>query len=124
LTETVDLYPTLAELAVLPAPTGPQRIDGISLVPVLIDPQLTIRDHATHCFPRSGRLGRAIRTDRYRLVEWKKIGADAASAEFELYDYEEDPEELRNLAETKPEVVTELRALLARQPEPKTLTQK
>ncbi len=124
LTETVDIYPTLAELAVLPKPTGPQPIDGISLVPVLIDPWLSIRDHATHCFPRGGRLGRAIRTDRYRLVEWKRIGADTATAEFELYDYEEDPEELRNLADEKPEVVAELRAMLARQTEPKTLNHK
>ncbi len=124
LTETVDVFPTLAELAGLPVPTGPQPIDGISLVPVLRTPRLTIRDHATHSFPRGGRLGRAIRTDRYRLVEWKKIGANAETAEFELYDYDEDPEELRNIAASNPAKVAELRALLARQPEAVELARK
>ena len=60
LTESVDLYPTLAELAGLPAPAGPQRIDGKSLVPVLRDPQARVRDHAFHVFPKE-KLGRAIR---------------------------------------------------------------
>src|SRR3546814_12167472 len=36
LAETVDIYPTLAALAALPAPTGPQPIDGTSLAPVQI----------------------------------------------------------------------------------------
>lgn len=118
LAETVDLYPTLAELAGLPKPTGPQPIDGLSLVPVLKDPSVRIRDCATHSFPRGeGRIGRAIRTERYRLVEWKKPGTSSDDADFELYDYEADPTEKENLAKKKPEVVKELRAMLARQPE-------
>ncbi|HSG71971.1 MAG TPA: sulfatase, partial [Planctomycetaceae bacterium] len=51
LVETVDIYPTLAELAGLPTPTGPQPIDGKSLVPILKDPAVTVKDHAYHCFP-------------------------------------------------------------------------
>ena len=126
LVETVDIYPTLAELAGLPPPAGPQPIDGLSLVPVLRDPARTIRDHAYHCYPRGERMGRAIRTERYRLVEWKVPGAPAATAELELYDYEVDPGESRNLASEQPEVVARLRAILARHPEarpPKSLSQ-
>jgi iduronate 2-sulfatase len=44
--ETVDIYPTLADLAGLPKPTGPQPIDGVSLVPVLKDPDARVDDHA------------------------------------------------------------------------------
>jgi iduronate 2-sulfatase len=117
LAETVDIFPTLAELAGLPAPAGPQPRDGLSLVPVLRDPAKTIRDHAYHCYPRGERMGRAIRTERYRLVEWKKPGAPADTAEFELYDYERDPLETKNLAASQPAVVTQLRAILARHPE-------
>lgn len=117
--ETVDIYPTLAELAGLPAPEGPQPIDGESLVPVLRDPDAAGPDHAYHCYARRGSLlGRAIRTERYRLVEWKEFGAPTVTAEYELYDYEEDPLETRNLAAERPEVVAELMAILSQYPEP------
>lgn len=117
LAETVDIFPTLAELAGLPAPAGPQRMDGVSLVPVLRDPSARVRDHACHAYPRGERMGRAIRTERYRLVEWKKPGAPADTAELELYDYEVDPLESKNLAASQPEIVAQLRAILARHPE-------
>jgi iduronate 2-sulfatase len=117
LAETVDVFPTLVELAGLPAFTGPQPRDGISLVPVLRDPSRSLRDHAYHCFPRGERMGRAIRTARYRMIEWKKVGAPAAAGELELYDYELDPRETRNVAMEQPEVVSQLRAILTRHPE-------
>ncbi len=116
LTESVDIYPTLAEIVGLPAPRGPQSIDGVSLVPVLRDPDTRVRDHAFHAFPKE-KLGRAIRNTRYRLVEWKTPGEPAESAELELYDYESDPLETKNLATEKQEVVKELRSILAKYPE-------
>lgn len=125
MTETIDLYPTLAALARLPAPQVPQTLDGRSLVPVLRDPSASVKDHIVHVFPRNAParggdvLGRAVRTARYRLVEWKKIGAPADTADLELYDYQTDPLETKNLAATSPAVVTELRALLAQHPEPR-----
>lgn len=118
LVETVDIYPTVVELAGLPKWDVPQSIDGKSLVPILKDTQATIRNHAAHCFPRGGRLGRAIRTSRYRLVEWKTFGAEPATAEYELYDYQQDPQETVNLAESQLEIVKELATILAEHPEP------
>ncbi len=117
LTETVDLFPTLAELAGLPAPSGPQPIDGISLVPVLKDPETRIRDHAYHVFPRA-KLGRAIRTDRYRFVQWKNFRAKEQTDEYELYDYQMDPLETKNRAADHPEVVARLMKMLEAYPEP------
>lgn len=119
LVETVDIYPTLVELAGLPPASGPQPMDGESLVPLLKDPQSKESGHAYHCFPKGGRMGRAIRTDRYRLVEWKPFGDKSAEPEFELYDYETDPLETRNLADERPELVRELAAILATHPEAK-----
>jgi iduronate 2-sulfatase len=116
LVETVDLYPTLTELAGLPARAG---LDGVSFAPVLKDPTQPARESVIHVYPRNDLLGRAIRTERYRLVEWKKIGAPAETAELELYDYQTDPLETRNLAAEQPEVVAQLRALLAKHPEAK-----
>ena len=120
LTETVDLYPTLAELAGLPKPQGPQPMDGLSLMPVLKDPSQRIRDHAYHCYPRSPRLGQAIRTERYRMVEWARPDGQGV-ADYELYDYQEDPLETKNLAAERPAVMKELKAMLARHAAPKPL---
>ena len=117
LAESVDLYPTLAELAGLPAPQGPQPIDGKSLVPVLFDPEVRVRDHAYHVFPR-GKLGRAVRTERYRLVEWRSTGKSNEDAEYELYDYTADPLETMNMVSSQPGVVSQLKAILDRYPAP------
>lgn len=116
--ESVDIFPTLAELAGLPAPEGPQPIDGTSLVPVLKDSQARVRGHAFHAYPK-GKMGRAIRTDRYRLVEWRNPGEPKSAAEYELYDYQIDPNETRNHASSQPTVIEKLTAILAKYPEAK-----
>lgn len=115
--ETVDIYPTLAELAGLPKPTGPQPIDGLSLVPVLKNPSARIRDHAYHCFRRD-RLGRAIRTETHRLVVWQNPGEPDSAAAIELYAYADGPVEKKNIAAENPEKVSQLRAMLDRHPKP------
>jgi iduronate 2-sulfatase len=117
LAESVDIYPTLCELARLPKPTGPQSIDGISLAPVLKDPATRVRDHAYHAYPKQ-KLGRAIRTERYRMVQWKRPGESDESAVYELYDYQTDPVEKENLAESQPAVLAELKSILAKYPPP------
>jgi iduronate 2-sulfatase len=124
LVETVDLYPTLAELAGLPVPAVSQKLDGRSFAAVIRNPAATTKEAVFQVYPRSrpgdgAILGRSVRTDRHRLVEWKKPGAAPATAELELYDYVTDPLEKKNLAAEQPEVVGRLRALLAAQPEAK-----
>jgi len=117
LIESCDIYPTLAELAQLPVP--PQG-DGRSFAEVLHNPGRAVRDHVIHVYPRGGGLiGRAIRTQRHRLVEWKKPGAASGTAELELYDYEADPAETKNLAAEQPDVVSVLRQFLSQHPEAK-----
>ena len=122
LIETADIYPTLCDLAGLPVHAG---LDGASFVGALKNPDTARTKEAVfHVYPRSTSelgwlLGRAVRTERYRLVEWRKPGAGADGALLELYDYAEDPDEARNLATGQPEVVQRLRALLAAQPEAK-----
>lgn len=115
LVEFVDIYPSLAQLCALPVP---EKIEGTSFVPLLDDPRRPWKKAAFHLFPRAVKgqgkyLGKAVRTDRYRLVEWTTPGKPALT-KLELYDYEKDPEETVNLA-AHPEhagTVKELRELL------------
>jgi iduronate 2-sulfatase len=116
LAETVDIYPSLCELANLPPPKG---LDGTSFVSILKDPSAKTKEATFHVYPRSNMLGRAVRTERYRLVEWKTIGAPVSTAVYELYDYEKDPLETKNLVDDLPDVVKQLQGLLAKQPEAK-----
>ncbi|MFK7768541.1 MAG: sulfatase [Mariniblastus sp.] len=118
LTSSVDIFPTLAEIAGLPAPIVPQSIDGKSLVSVLNNPDARVRDHAFHAFPKK-KMGLAIRTERYRLVLWRNLAAPKATPEIELYDYVEDPHETKNHAATNPEIVKQLTAMLNQYPAPK-----
>lgn len=108
--ETVDLFPTLTDLCGLPAPNG---LDGQSLVPQLRDPTLASNRPAFGYWTGGQR---TVRTVRWRLIE--RVGRDGAGAWIELFDYETDPGETRNHADTRPEVVEELRALLASRGEP------
>jgi iduronate 2-sulfatase len=114
LVESVDIYPTLCELAGI---ATPKDIDGASFAATLKQPATTVEDVALHVYPRGNRIGRAVRTARHRLVEWKVPGAPAESAEVELYDYEKDPAETKNLAAEQHETAAELRAILAKQPQ-------
>ena len=113
--ESVDIFPTIATLAGLKPPSG---LDGINQAAVVENPETAIRTSVTHVYPRGGgMLGRAIRTDRYRMVEWKKFGSDRQSAVFELYDYQSDPLETRNIAHENPDIIAALSQILASQPE-------
>jgi iduronate 2-sulfatase len=121
LVESVDIYPTIAELAGWPAPATPRRLDGISVASLLDRRDGSSKDAIFHAYPRNvpsrggALIGRAVRTSRYRLVEWKRSGAAPDTAEIELYDYQTDPGETRNVAADEPSLVAKLRALLTAQ---------
>lgn len=91
--EFVDIYPTLAELCGLPAPSG---LDGVSLASVLDAPERPFKTAAFSQYPRGEVMGRSMRTDRYRYTEWAKPGTSPQATE--LYDHHDDPDENVNLA--------------------------
>ena len=111
LAEFVDFYPTLAELAGL---TPPSNLEGVSLVPVLDDPTVSVKDAAFSQIQWEDRIfGRTVRTDRYRYIHWEGDGGGE-----ELYDHEKDPREFTNLAQV-PEhnaVLEQMRARLDKGP--------
>jgi uncharacterized sulfatase len=104
--ESLDVYPTLAELCGLPAPA---TLQGMSLRPLLDDPGREWLRPAYTQVTAPRRTGYSVRTERWRYTEW---GGGASGSE--LYDYDSDPGELRNLAgDTRHEaVVAEMRTRL------------
>lgn len=113
LVETVDLYPTLTDLTGLPAP--PQH-QGLSFASLLDDPDRPWKPAVFGQYRRGGSegvLGRTVRTDRYRYVEWVDLASGAVRAR-ELYDHQTDPYENISLAgrETHKALVDSLSAVL------------
>jgi len=102
--EMIDLYPTLTELAGL---STPEHVMGKSLVPVLRDPEQSVRDTAFTVTVSRGpefrkkykvkAKGYSLRTDRYRYTEWGEAGKYGR----ELYDYTQEPDEFTNLVDSK-----------------------
>jgi len=99
LVEYVDMFPTLTELAGVPVP---DYLEGASLVPLLENPERPWKKAAFSQFPRGLKLeGYAIRTERYRYVEWwnkQRDGMRVDVAARELYDCDADPMETKNVA--------------------------
>ena len=110
LVELVDVYPTLAELAGLP---GDSALEGTSFVPVLEDPQRRWKSAVFSQFVRSGVLGRAVRSEQHRYVEWTKL-ASGERVDTELYQIATDSLERHNLVESEPGLVARHAALLQR----------
>lgn len=101
--ELLDVYPTLAELAHLPAPA---TLEGRSLRPLMENPEMAWPYAAFSQVLH----GRSIRTEAWRYTEWGKDGAQGV----ELYDHLRDPREQHNLAAqpAQSKVVAELRVRL------------
>ena len=104
--ELVDLYPTLADLAGL---TPPKNLAGKSLKPLLNDPKAKWEKPAFTQVWRGEYSGHSIRNERHRYIEW-----DHGDEGAQLYDYEKDPTEERNLVNDPKyaKTVTELKAQL------------
>jgi arylsulfatase A-like enzyme len=90
--EFVDIYPTLCELTGLDQP-APAQLHGQSLVPILTDPQVSVKDTA---FCRWNN-GDSVRTDQYLFTEWTYSSGSLYARM--LYDHYVDPNENENIAE-------------------------
>ena len=119
LTEHIDIFPTICDLAGVSIPA---ILDGKSLLPLMKNPGATVKEFAVSQYPRSGataeneRLGYAdpnamgysIRTSQYRYTIWMSNGY-RSNKPFdknlvigtELYDYKKDPLETENVVNDK-----------------------
>ena len=114
-TEFIDIFPTLCSLSGIPVPT---HLDGKSLVPVMKNPKMSVKDYSVSQYPRTrdkldterlgwsdGQfMGYSIRTGQFRYTIWlkdsyrsyKPFSKELVVAS-ELYDYKKDPNETVNV---------------------------
>ncbi len=119
LTEFVDVFPTLCDLAGVPIPSN---LNGKSLVPLIKNSTASVKKYSISQYPRSSTsveterqgyaeaniMGYSLRTERYRYTVWVK-NAFRTTQPFkedllvgtELYDYKLDPLETINVANDK-----------------------
>ncbi|MGM0377096.1 MAG: sulfatase [Bacteroidota bacterium] len=97
---TVDIYPTIMDLCNVEMP---HENDGRSVVPLITD-SMTNWENAAYGYFKNGI---SLRTDRYRLTKYFRD----AEPVVELYDHQNDPNEAKNIAGEKPEVVEQLMPL-------------
>lgn len=121
LVELVDVFPTLADVCGLKDPTG---MEGISLKPLLAEPDRSWKNAVFSQYPRARNsnrhrghgdiMGYAVRTERYRYVEWQEWETKRVIAR-ELYDLASDPHETRNIAKNSDnhKTVKELERMLS-----------
>ena len=111
-TTTMDLYPTLLQMAGLPQRPSQHR-DGVSLVPLLRRTGKPTREalhwHRPHYHPRDPAANppaSAIRVGNYKLIEYLEDNR------VELFDFAKDIGESKNLAQQMPAKANELRTRL------------
>ncbi|MBD99684.1 MAG: iduronate sulfatase [Verrucomicrobia bacterium] len=107
LTELIDMYPSLCELARIEVP---DYMQGSSFVPLMKDPEQPWKSAAFSQFHRRPKvspdgkryMGYSIQTERYHYVEWYEWDADKGKkgtyVTNELYDGKTDPDENENIS--------------------------
>ena len=115
LTEFVDLFPTLVDLAELPpTPLCPQNssdiklcTEGVSLMPLIQNPEIQWKPRVFSQYPRNDVtvMGYTLRDERYRYTEWVGYDEDSYKPDWndprgqELYDHQNDPDENNNIVD-------------------------
>jgi len=97
--ETLDIYPTLAELCGFEIP---KHVEGKSIVNLIENPELEMDDYAYSVWPHDRTkydktvIGYAVKNSRFNYVEWVQLKTGEVLAK-ELYDHQNDPMETRNV---------------------------
>ncbi len=108
--QLLDMYPTLVELCGLSKLPG---LEGHSLAPLLLNPNAPWSHPAFTVTRFQNKLGKSVRTERWRYAEWEDGQAGAM-----LFDHANDPQEMKNLASDPAyaKTVAEMKELLKQLP--------
>ena len=95
LVELLDVYPTICEEAGLPIP---EHVQGISLSPILRNPNASVKDYTLSQWPKGDIMGYSLRTKDYRYVSWQNNMSPDSVVAVELFDHRGELEEAINMA--------------------------
>jgi arylsulfatase A-like enzyme len=118
LSEFVDVFPTICDLAGVAIP---KNLDGKSLKPLMVKNTASVKDFSISQYPRklkklqmaklgytnANMMGYSLRTDKYRYTIWmnnftsKQTFSESQVYASELYDYVKDPFEKVNVVNDK-----------------------
>jgi arylsulfatase A-like enzyme len=108
----LDVAPTILELVGLPEIPRQERMEGRTLLPLLAGETNSTWD-AIYCTECTWMRKRAWRTPQWKLIH--ALEEDIyGNPDVELYELTTDPQERRNLAASRPEVVRQLRGEMDR----------
>ena len=98
---TMDIFPTIADIAQIDKVEMIQPIDGTSLLPII----------NSNFEKREIKIPFRFK-DKGALIDnnFKLIASSLKNQQFELYDLENDPKESNNLANTKPELFKNMKS--------------
>jgi arylsulfatase A-like enzyme len=103
LVASVDIYPTLCDLAEVSKPKG---LDGTSFVSVVNNPKNTTRKAVVSYW----RDVLSMRTENYRMAVYN----DGKKQEIMLFDHQKDPNETINISKNNADIVADLMPVLKR----------
>ena len=99
LTEFIDIYPSVCELTGV---AKPDHLQGTSFVPLLDNPTLSGKPYAVGRY----RSGDTIRTEQFRLSEFRSANGSGNSIGSMLYDHRNDADENVNIANKEEQQAT------------------
>ena len=109
--ETVDIFPTLADICGLPVPDYINS-NGSSFKRVIHNPDIKIKDYSYSKRDFFGHKGTTVRNEQYRLMINTDSNGD--TTDVALFDNFEKPIPHTNIAKQKPEIVEHLKLKLTK----------
>ncbi|MEQ8555723.1 MAG: sulfatase [Cyclobacteriaceae bacterium] len=106
--ETVDLFPTLADLCQI---RPPENLDGMSLRPAIENPESKIKEYAISEREAFGSYGISVRTEKYRLMVWTDQST-GDTIDINLFENNEKPVPYHDISDSNPEIVQELMEMI------------
>ncbi len=105
-----DFYPTFADI--LGEKELPANLDGVSLLPLIMNKKKLERDFLCWHFPHYHHLGykpaAAIREGNYKLIEWFEQSKPGKEKPYQLFNVKNDPGEVNDLSDKMPELAERL----------------